>query len=242
VGIYNDNAFLRKYDSSGNVQWTSQLDLAHSTGVNVTADSLGNVYVAGEISHSTVFVAKYDASGNSLWTRQLGDSTTWCGGVAADGQGNVYVSGSGGYISSGCYDAFLTKYDANGNQLWNHLIDCGGDDRSYGLAADPTGGVYLSDEVEGDVFVLKYDAAGNQMWSQCLGTSAYEMSYSCAASNLGSVFVTGYTEGDFGAQNAGVTDLFVAEISSVPEPSTLVLLGIGAIGFLGWAWRRRKHA
>ncbi len=29
---------------------------------------------------------------------------------------------------------------------------------------------------------------------------------------------------------------------AVPEPSTLVLLGIGAVGLLGWAWRRRKRA
>jgi hypothetical protein len=27
-----------------------------------------------------------------------------------------------------------------------------------------------------------------------------------------------------------------------PEPSTLVLLGMGAVGLLGWAWRRRKRA
>jgi threonine dehydrogenase-like Zn-dependent dehydrogenase len=35
---------------------------------------------------------------------------------------------------------------------------------------------------------------------------------------------------------------FTATINTVPEPSTFVLLGMGAVGLLGFAWRRRKRA
>jgi hypothetical protein len=39
-----------------------------------------------------------------------------------------------------------------------------------------------------------------------------------------------------------LTGLRVEFTSSVPEPSTLVLLSVGAIGLLGLAWRKRRHS
>jgi hypothetical protein len=40
----------------------------------------------------------------------------------------------------------------------------------------------------------------------------------------------------------GVEHGFVGQISSVPEPSALVLLGIGAVSVLAYGWRRRARA
>ena len=42
---------------------------------------------------------------------------------------------------------------------------------------------------------------------------------------------------DLGVPNAGA----VYVIQGVPEPSTLVLLGVGAMSFLAYAWRRRRQ-
>jgi probable HAF family extracellular repeat protein len=38
----------------------------------------------------------------------------------------------------------------------------------------------------------------------------------------------------------GQTHAFL--LTSIPEPSTLILLGIAAISLLGWAWQRRQRA
>jgi hypothetical protein len=80
AGVYD--AFLSKYDASGNLQWTRQFGTAYDDfSYGVTADSLGNVYISGwtegslggpSAGNADSFVSKYDASGNPQWTRQLG--------------------------------------------------------------------------------------------------------------------------------------------------------------------------
>ena len=50
--------------------------------------------------------------------------------------------------------------------------------------------------------------------------------------------IDGYTA-TLAVQN---NDSLVLTVSAVPEPSTLMLLGVGTLGLLGHAWRRRKQS
>jgi hypothetical protein len=95
---------------------------------DVALDSAGNLYVVGTITKGPVerraFVRKYGSDGNELWTRQFGiQYFDEAFGVALAGEGNLYVGGSTGSLPSQAsgqirQDAFVRKYDSDGNELW----------------------------------------------------------------------------------------------------------------------------
>ncbi|MBI2819728.1 MAG: SBBP repeat-containing protein [Acidobacteria bacterium] len=127
------DVFVRKYNASGNEQWTRQFgstsdDVAWGLGVNATG-----VYVVGQsfgalpgqtsAGGADAFMRKYDANGTELWTHQFGTfASEEARGIAADATA-VYVVGwtNGalpGQTSAGGQDAFVRKYDASGTELW----------------------------------------------------------------------------------------------------------------------------
>jgi len=79
-----------------------------------------------------IFMAKLDPLGNPIWTKRFGDvSTQRALTVAVDSTGAIYVGGSisgsvdfglGTLTSAGLNDAFLAKFDGDGNAIWNKLF------------------------------------------------------------------------------------------------------------------------
>ena len=166
AGSYD--AFLTKYDSDGDKKWTKMLgsdQSEYSRGVAI--DSNNNVYITGytdgNLDGNTnagsydVFLTKYDSDGDKKWTQQLGTSDKdYSNGVAIDSNNNVYITGGtegnlDGNTNAGFFDAFLTKYDSDGDKKWTKMLGSDKSEYSRGVAIDSNNNVYITGFTHGDL-------------------------------------------------------------------------------------------
>ena len=234
----SSDAFLTKFDSLGNKVWTSQIGTSSDDrSYSVAVDGSGNSYISGftqgdlggtNAGGMDAFLTKFDSLGDEVWSSQIGTSgEDWSWSVAVDGSGNAYISGSAygdlGDSHAGGRDAFLTKFDTLGNEVWSSQIGTPGDDHSYSVAVDGSGNAYISGSTYGDLiepgssaggddaFLTKFDSLGNEVWTQQIGTSGNDYSRSVAVDAAGNAYISGYTSGDLGGTNAGGNDAFLVK-------------------------------
>ena len=221
--------------------WTQLLgstDYDQSLGVAI--DSNNNVYITGltwwdnldgntNAGASDAFLTKYDSDGDKKWTKLLGsDKFDYSYGVAIDSNNYVYITGytSGnldGNTNAGSYDAFLTKYDSDGDKKWTKMLGSDQSEFSYGVAIDSNNNVYITGLTQGnldgntnagsyDAFLTKYDSDGDKKWTKMLGSDKSEYSRGVAIDSNNNVYITGFTHGDLdGNTNAGSSDAFLTK-------------------------------
>ena len=170
------------------------------------------------------------------WNTFLGGAgTDEAFGLALDAMGNVYV---GGYSTAtwgaplqpfaGSVDAFVAKLDPAGNLIWNTFLGGSGVDEIYGLAADPTGNIFVtgySTATWGSpvlafgggtaTLVAKLDSTGTVIWNTFLG-GGFTLGRGICADVIGNVYVTGNSGGNWGspirAFTGGPFDAFAAKL------------------------------
>ena len=191
----------------------------------MTLGDLGGPFVGG---FGDIFVARYDSDGNQLWIRHFGTSTAeFPTAMASDGAGGTMLAGwtfgDLGGTNAGQSDAFVTRYDGAGNQLWLTQFGTSGRDPATGIALDDaggTGGVMIAGWTDGsmgarnagliDAYLVRMDSGGNQLSSRQFGTPSDDAAWPIMSDGVGGVFVGGGTFGDLGGPNAGNLDCFLA--------------------------------
>ncbi|MGL5194874.1 MAG: SBBP repeat-containing protein, partial [Chroococcales cyanobacterium] len=214
------DAFITKKNSSGNLLWQIQFGTADDDQAKqIVMDGADNLYILGWTENpSNSWIAKYDKDGNSQWQQFLGEGYDITNGVLTRSQdGSLYVAGrttdnlEG--INQGATDAWVAKYDSNGNQTWVKQFGTDDEDEVFGITVDNEGNIYLTGETkgafagprdgDGDAWVAQLNSNGEFQWQTQLGTAARDVSYSVAVDNQGHVYLGGQTFGWLGETYPG---------------------------------------
>jgi hypothetical protein len=216
------DAFITRYAPDGTKLWTRTLGTeASDIAEAVAVDGAGAIYVVGVTEGSLdgnllvgfrdIFVAKFDPDGNRLWTSQYGTSTgESASGVAVDALDNIYVAGTTagaleGNTSSGGSDAFVTRFDVDGNRVWTRQFGTAEKDDVTGVAVDASDDIYLAGSTEGaldgegagnsDLLVAKFDGDGTMLWTRQHGSPGNDVGQAIVVDGDGDVVVAGHTVG-----------------------------------------------
>jgi hypothetical protein len=171
--VGNDDIFLVKYDSSGNVLWArskggNQSDIALGLAANAAGECwMSGLYASASLTFGSsvitntstgtydVFIAKYDSSGNALWAGSGGGTSDDAGySISIDAANNCYVTGTfaspsvsfGGtaLLNEGNENFFIAKSDNSGNFLWAHSGGGSAIGWGFDIAADANGNSFIA--------------------------------------------------------------------------------------------------
>ncbi|TMR92469.1 alpha/beta hydrolase-fold protein [Nonomuraea basaltis] len=152
----------------------------------------------------------------------------WAGGVAAHADGSFTTGfAAGGPVDgqpyAGRLDAVLTR---TGTRSWTRQLGTEADERLYGVAALPDGGVlaagYTKGDLDGrhpgnatdDAFVARLDASGAVRWITQFGAPGVaDRLYGLGAAPDGGAYVAGYTKGALDGPSSGDKDALVARLT-----------------------------
>ncbi|MDQ1257720.1 MAG: hypothetical protein QG656_2326, partial [Candidatus Hydrogenedentes bacterium] len=179
---------------------------------------------------------KIDACGAEVWRRTFGG--TWNDAaysvIAVDG--GYVLAGSTWSFGAGGEDAYLTKTDSEGQQLWTNTFGGEGYDAVYGVLQTPEGGYLLAGESSSfgsgapgifpiyDMYLVKTDAVGNEVWSRTFGGTNNDRAYSVALAADGGYVLAGSTW----SSGAGESDVYLVKTDA--EGNTLWERTYGGVG------------
>ena len=227
-------------------------------GTYSSAFSFGGIGM-GITGSTDIFIAKYNSKGDALWIQRVtGNETDGVKDIAIDANGDVYIAGevssNAGYFANpddvrlgivvrktvkGNSDAFVAKYNRDGNLLWFRNYGGGNPEQATSVTLHPSG-IYLTGTfgaantvlgsitlgglgVEGksEMFLAKLNYSGDVLWAVSSGGFESDFASSVVVDPEGNVYMLGSYEspgtfrsasGAAAMQSSNVTpDIFIAK-------------------------------
>ncbi len=227
--------FVIKYDLEGNKLWErlygseTKFD---DMGYDVWVDENGDIYIVGETTEwfkeynsTDAFVAKLTSDGNLVWGKQFGAEGGDYTSVIYGKNKNIYIIGAMSTAKTvheetiEFLDAFIKKYDSNGNQLWLKELRTEKADFAKDIIVDTEENIYIVGSSGGnlfgnniggiDIFIVKYNSNGELIWSEMIGTTQNDAGKAIGLDKQGNIYFVGNTKGSLFDSNKGGADIFI---------------------------------
>jgi hypothetical protein len=234
-----DDGLIVKFDLTGNLVWATYYGGSdHDFIAEMALDSYGDILMTGHTrstnniatdntflpGYENTFVAKFSSTGLHLWGTYYGGSFDEGWGIDLDNENNIYVSGITSSTSgistlgahqptlSGGRDAFLAKFDPNGQLLWGTYYGGVNDDKSTGLRVNldediliigntsSSGGISTSGSYQplmgsiDDAFLSKFSPSGSLVWGTYVGGEGVDYLYGLRLIPGGKMMIVGMSE------------------------------------------------
>jgi len=245
----SDDHFLAKYDSEGTHVWTSLLpiyvkeaavdaqgNIAITTSCYEEVDrpNLGGGTLAGDGANNFA-IGKFDGEGKYTW--DLVFERSCAGPISTDGSANIVLlaefTDRADHSNAGPGYVFVTKFDPEGNQLWELVFVDGIDvyvehaPFHHALAVDGADDIIIAgntdwsiegeDPLTGGCFVVELDSAGNQQWGRSFDGGCRDLLVD--VDSAGDVLLSGCVDGslDLGGGPIASNSTFLVRLDSAGE-------------------------
>lgn len=173
-----EDAYIAKYSSTGNLIWAKQFTGGNTRGISMKLDPNSNVYIAGPLFNTCdfdpgpasynltgprMFICSVDGSGNFRWAKKMGGSAN--SGISAMSlfpnsiSGEICITGS---FANSC------NFDPAGSNLT------------------------LSSSGLDNIFITKFDFLGSFYWAKQMGGALNDHPYTICHDASGNLLTTGY--------------------------------------------------
>ncbi|TXT65997.1 MAG: hypothetical protein BAJALOKI1v1_340020 [Promethearchaeota archaeon] len=167
----------------------------------------------------------YNLAINTTWNATSFDVAN---DIAVDSNGNIYITGFLGSITGlGPSDAFLAKFDKNGNHIWNRTWVKDLVDEAEAIVLDENDNIYITGYnrslLGSTAFIAKYDTNGNSIKNVSWSMSTLNFAQDITIDSSGNIYITGQT-----GLTQPTTDVFIAKYNDSLDLQMNITWGFGS--------------